>query len=95
LLLSLHKAPRMYASTREALLMRVSTILEMVDDNYDARDLYEKHGSPTGNVYGDMDKQYEDEWARCVIDKALTLLPVVISELDPPVDAGVTRPGTE
>lgn len=69
MLLDTLKTPKMYAYTKEGLLMRVSTILELISDDIDLIIFYKKH-----NGYTNIDKQYSDEWATLLIVDALELV---------------------
>lgn len=68
MLLDTLAAPKMYAYTKEGLLMRVSTILELISD-INIGTFYIKHSG-----FSNLDKQYSDAWARLLIVDALELI---------------------
>jgi len=76
LLLIVRRAPRMYASTREALLAYVAGVCEVAGDSFDARAFYAKHGGMRGSVMAGLAEPLDDEWARQVIAEAITELDV-------------------
>jgi len=61
---------KMYAYTKEALLMRASIILELVSDDIDIHAFRLKHVK-NGE---DLSKPYSDQWAKLLIVDALELL---------------------
>lgn len=74
LLLLTKQYPRMFASDKESLMCRVSTILEMAEISFNINDFYEKHLKVYGNIYADIKDQYDDSWAESVIDDALYII---------------------
>jgi hypothetical protein len=66
--------PRMFATTREALVMRVATVLEVCLDRFDVRAFYAKHLEPHGSLYLGIDKPLVDDWGRGVITDGLEML---------------------
>ena len=74
LLLRTRKTPRMFASTREAMMSRVTSILEMTNLILDYSYFYEVHLGTRGAAYLTMTEPVTDEWAYNVIDDALVKL---------------------
>lgn len=74
LLLGTRKAPRMYAASRESMMNRVATILEMASIEFIVIDFYAKHLGTKGNAYATFSEEFQDDWAHQVIDDALLLL---------------------
>jgi len=68
------KAPQMFCSNKEALLSRVTTILEMVDINFNVIEFYKKHLTLTGNSLLGTKDNYPTEWGHKVIDDALEII---------------------
>lgn len=66
--------PRMFATSREALVMRVATVLEVCLETFDVRAFYAKHLEPHGSLYLGLDKPLTDEWGRAVIADGLEML---------------------
>jgi len=64
----------MYAYTREALVTYAATVLHTFVEDFQARDFFAKHIGTHGSVYLDVDKTFEDPWAKAVMDDALTRL---------------------
>ena len=62
----------MFATTREAFLSRACGILEVVDVSFNALEFYKKHAGTDGCRYVTLDKPVDDDWARDVIDDAMT-----------------------
>ena len=67
------KAPRMYATDREAWMSMMFTILDVVDVR-GIRVIQQKHYPIYGNTYLNLDKPLEDDWARTVADDVIILL---------------------
>jgi len=65
---------RMYASNREALLSRVSAILELVGVDNCGSSFYERHTSNRGSIPTDLAKDFDDAWAQSVTQDALHML---------------------
>jgi len=68
------KCPKMYATDKEAFLMRVSTILEIVDENFSVENFYKTHLKTFGSNYIGLNEEIDDIWAKEVINDALYLL---------------------
>jgi hypothetical protein len=68
------QAPRMFATSREAMMSRVSTILEMANINFAIQDFYKLHLGTNGCAYATWSEDVTDEWALIVIDDALKIL---------------------
>lgn len=71
LLLETRLRPCMFARSREALIMRVTTLIEMCSDDFVARDFYMKYFTPAAQL--DM-LVVDDEWAINVVDEAIKCL---------------------
>jgi hypothetical protein len=69
--------PRMYAVTKEALIMRAATIIEIFVplSTFTPIDLYRRHLEHTGSAVLGCDDEFTTEWAQAVIADALTFLP--------------------
>lgn len=70
------KTPQMYAFSVEAMLMRVSTLLEVSGVQFSVVEFYCKHGGREGNTYL-LEKPADmafDVWARQVIDDAIKMI---------------------
>jgi len=64
--------PQKFASTKEAFMTRVSTILEMSVPDFDTEAFYKKHlDFLNGPVYLDIYNEYTDDWAHIIIDDAI------------------------
>lgn len=74
LLVLTRKTPRMFASSRESMMNRVATILEMADVDFVVIDFYKKHLGTYGCAYLTWHEEFQDEWGHQVIDDALQLL---------------------
>ena len=66
--------PKMYGSNKEALIMRVSTILEMIEENFNIQNFYNKHLKVLGNSYVDLNEEVNDLWVEQMINDALFLI---------------------
>lgn len=64
----------MFATDKEALIMRVSTILEMSCDDFDPRMFYLKHIDHIGSAYTGLSDNFTDKWAKDLVADALTHL---------------------
>lgn len=64
--------PRMYVTSKEALLARVSAILEMADI-FDSQ-LYDRHVDMQGNMYRNLSDTYSLDWSKNVINDAFNLI---------------------
>jgi hypothetical protein len=74
LLLRTRKTPKMFAATREAMMSRVTSILEMSDIMMDYSYFYEVHLGTQGAAYATITEPVTDDWAHTVIDDALIKL---------------------
>jgi len=74
LLSNTQKYPQMYASTKEAYITRVATILEMSDENFSAQNFYEAHLKTLGSNYLDLNEEVNELWAQEVVNDALNKL---------------------
>jgi hypothetical protein len=77
LLLSLKNYPQQYALIKESFIIRVSTILEMILDDFVANEFYIRHLKTVGCTYVDLNKSFDDEWACKVVDDALSLIETI------------------
>jgi hypothetical protein len=68
------KTPRMFASSRESMLNRVATVMEMIEVDFVPTDFYVKHLGAQGSSYKSWDDPVDDDWARVVIDDALGMI---------------------
>lgn len=69
------RAPRMFASTKEALLSRCSTVLEMLGIEGAGQAFYLRHLYSRASVVCGLEDPVDDEWAEAVILDALSQLP--------------------
>lgn len=74
LLTNFRKAPKTFSTCREAVLMRVTTILEMANITFDIPNFLKSHLEVKGNMYLNLLESFEDEWAIKVIDAALVII---------------------
>lgn len=75
LLLNNSKAyPNMFATTKEAFIIRVTTILEMSLSSFDIIMFYKKHIKYNGNSFIDLNEEVTSLWAENVVSQALELL---------------------
>jgi len=75
LLTNMGKAPCMWATRREAYMMRVEAILDMVmQDEFDWRAFNHRHMRVRGPTCLDLDLPVETEWGRKVIADALEVI---------------------
>jgi hypothetical protein len=74
MILSTRKYSKMYASTKEALLARVTAILDVCEVEYSVQDFMSDHVETYGNMYVGLQEEYEEEWAHKVCDHAMVLL---------------------
>lgn len=75
-------APMMYAISVEAMLMRVSTLLEVAGVQFSVTEFYCKHGGKYGSSYllqVPVGVTFDD-WAKSVIDDGLEMLKGVTNE---------------
>jgi hypothetical protein len=76
MLLSTAKTPQMYAHSVEAMLMRVSTLLEVSGVQFSVVEFYCKHGGRQGNAYL-LEKPENlsfDAWTQIMVDDAIEML---------------------
>ena len=68
--------PRMYAVSEEAVLMRVSTLLEVAGVSFSCSEFYRKHSQTEGNIplLKRPDNVDFDTWTRSVVDDGLEML---------------------
>lgn len=74
LLSATKKYPTMYATSKEAYIMRISTILEMADENFCASKFYEDHLKIYGSIYTDLHDNLDEGWALKIADDAICIL---------------------
>lgn len=74
LLRDTRERPQMFAITKDSLMNRVSTILDMVDINYDVVEFYKQHLKTHGFSYASASESVDTEWAHQLIDHALEML---------------------
>jgi len=80
MLLNMKLRPSMYASCKEAYLMRVSTILEVLGDiSFSSNDFYSKFLSKDGSLFLDLLDPVDQEWCNLVIDEALVIFNNIFS----------------
>lgn len=65
--------PKMYASNKEALIMRVATILEMVCEDFDVQNFYNLHLKKIESNYFDLNEDFDEKWSNKVITDALKI----------------------
>ena len=68
------KTPKMFCTNKEALLVRVTTILEIFITNFNASKFYKKHLKTKGTTYLYLNDTYDNEWASNVINDGIILL---------------------
>jgi hypothetical protein len=70
--------PAMFASTKEAYLCIICTIMEMAEVDFDVQPFYDTHLQAQGSIWKDMHDPMHDqtEWAHKVCDDALTRLDI-------------------
>lgn len=68
--------PAMFASTKEAYLCIICTIMEMAEVDFDVQPFYSTHLKAKGSVWTDIHESMHDqtEWAHKVCDDALARL---------------------
>lgn len=74
LLFQLKQTPQMFAACKESFIMRVSTILEMVLEDFNPQNFYLKHLDSVGNNYINIHDEVTKDWSDTVIDEAILLL---------------------
>jgi len=70
----LRLTPRMCASVKEAYVVQVTTVLTMLQVDYDLQNFCAKHLETDGCAYKNCLEPVDDEWAHAVIDAALKLI---------------------
>lgn len=76
MLLATAKTPQMYAQSVEAMLMRVSTLLEVSGVQFSVVEFYCKHGGREGNAYL-LEKPADmsfDQWTHAMVDDAIKMI---------------------
>lgn len=68
-----YKTPGMFCYTKEALLMRVTTALDLVGVKYNPIDLYKKHLELQGSTFKGLTDSFDDLWGKNVITDAIAL----------------------
>lgn len=74
LLYELKQTPKMFSYSKEAFIMRVSTILEMYLEDFDPQEFYIKHLDKTGSAFINIHDDVSEEWSDAVINDAITYL---------------------
>lgn len=76
LLTATAKYPRMYAQSVEAMLMRVTTLLEAAGVDFSIVEFYCKHGGREGNRYllQVPENLTFDDWAKLMVDDAVSMI---------------------
>lgn len=67
------RAPRMFATTREAMMCHITSVVYILAD-LDVQEFWKKHLGTYGNTYKTIDEPVDDDWARGVIDDALKII---------------------
>lgn len=67
-------APKMYATTKGELIMRVTTTLEMCLKDFNYQNFYAKHLKHNHSQFFDIHDSFDDEWAKNMINDAIQLL---------------------
>jgi hypothetical protein len=70
------RTPAMYSQSIEAMLMRVTTLLEVAGVQFSVVEFYCKHSGKNGNCYL-LEKPKDmsfDSWSHQVVDDALSML---------------------
>ena len=70
-----HRAPRMFATTREAMMCHITSVVYILIDDFNVIDFWRRHLGTRGSAYLGTQDPVTDDWARSVIDDALKLLP--------------------
>lgn len=68
LLLQTKKTPAMFASNKETMIMRVTTILEMALEDFDVHGFYDKF------FKNNFDEEFDNDWVVAIVDNAMTYL---------------------
>jgi hypothetical protein len=66
--------PRMYALSKEAFVMRATTVLEVFIDGFNAMEFYERHLERYGSSLKGLSDPVEDKWGQSVMADALKVL---------------------
>ena len=69
-----HRAPRMYATTRESMMCHITSVVYVLIDDFDTIEFWKKHLGTYGNTYVGTQDPVTDDWARSVIDDALRII---------------------
>lgn len=73
---SLKEKPSLYCYTREAMLCRVTTVLDMVEATYNPSDFYVRNKPQEWVSYTSfLAEEADPEWITVVVNAALGLLP--------------------
>lgn len=68
------RAPRMFATTREAMMCHVTSVVCVLVDDFNVQGFWAKHLGTYGNTYVGILDVPEDDWAKGVIDDALKII---------------------
>ena len=74
LLTKYRRHPGMYASTREAWLCIICTVLHFIEADFHTVKFYAKHLGTYGCTYLTADERLTDIWAQQVVDDALDII---------------------
>lgn len=69
-----HKTPRMFCFTKEGLLMRVTTTLDLAGIEFNGINFYKKYLELQGSAFKGLSDSFDDLWARKIIDEALEMI---------------------
>jgi hypothetical protein len=69
---------RMYAVTKEALVMRAATVLELFVEDFKPQPFYERHLDRYGSAIVGLEEPFTDDWAIRVMADAIRLLDPVV-----------------
>lgn len=73
-LMATYRAPRMFASTREAMMCHVASVVYVLVDGFDTQEFWQRHLGACGNTYKTINDPVDDDWARGVIVDALKII---------------------
>lgn len=65
----------MFASNREAMMCHITSVVYVIVDGFDVQEFWKKHLGTYGSTYLTIDEPVDDEWARSVIDDAISRIP--------------------
>lgn len=68
------RAPRMYATTREAMMCHITAVVYVLVDELDTIEFWKKHLGFKGNTYLNTQAPVDDDWARGVVEDALRII---------------------